>query len=64
MGAAPTMKKEAGNTAVAPHSSDSRSPLLTREQKLELYYYMRLTRSLEEPQTSDIVTAVRRLAAY
>ncbi|MBA3343475.1 MAG: hypothetical protein H0T48_16790 [Gemmatimonadaceae bacterium] len=40
---------------------------LTREQKLELYYYMRFTRSLEDyvlPQTADIVKAVRRLAAY
>jgi len=62
VGAAPTMKKTAGDTAVAPSRSDSRSPLLTREQRLELYYCMRLARSLEE--TSDIVTAVRRLAAY
>lgn len=40
---------------------------LTRARKLELYYYMRFTRSLEDyvlPQTADIVKAVRRLAAY
>ena len=30
---------------------------LSREQKLELYYYML-------PQTSDIVVALRKLAAY
>jgi len=35
--------------ARAPHASTSKSDDgLTREQKLELYYYMRLTRSLEE----------------
>jgi TPP-dependent pyruvate/acetoin dehydrogenase alpha subunit len=48
--------------------SNSRGPL-SREQKLEFYYYMRLTRSLEErllnlPETSDIVMALRKLAAY
>jgi TPP-dependent pyruvate/acetoin dehydrogenase alpha subunit len=48
VGAAPTMKKKNGNAAVAPLRSDSRPTLLTRAQKLELYYYMRLTRSLEE----------------
>jgi len=40
---------------------------LSREQKLELYYYMRLTRSLEDyvlRQTSDIVIALRKLASY
>lgn len=39
----------AGRPPAAPARDDAgRAPSLTREQKLELYYYMRLTRSLEE----------------
>lgn len=49
------MKKTAGETAAAPSRFDSRSALLTRDQKLEDDVL---------PQTSGIVTAVRRLAAY
>ena len=55
MGSAPTMKKTVGASAVAAGRSDTLSPLLTREQKLEDHVL---------PQTSDIVSAVRRLAAY
>lgn len=61
------MKKTTGHAPVAPNRFDSRSAPFPREQELELYYYLRLTGSLEEdvlPQTSAIVTAVRRLAAY
>ncbi|MEO7501695.1 MAG: hypothetical protein ABIW94_03560 [Gemmatimonadaceae bacterium] len=49
------MKKTAGDTAVVRGRSDSRSRVILCEQKLEDYVL---------PQTSDIVTAVRRLAAY
>ena len=34
--------------ALDPEVPGSAAALLTREQKLELYYWMRLTRSLEE----------------
>jgi hypothetical protein len=54
--------------AARQHAARSNgSGALSREQKLELYYYMRLTRSLEDyvlPQTSDIVLGLRKLAAY
>ena len=55
------------STAREDAARSNGSGSLSREQKLELYYYMRLTRSLEDyvlPHTSDIVLGLRKLAAY
>ena len=43
-----TRGASAARRAPAPSEAARPSDLLTRDQKLELYYYMRLTRSLEE----------------
>lgn len=63
----------ATSSVVKTRGDSARDPSLSREQKLELYYYMAGTYDaiysppLEDyvlPQTSDIVLALRRLAAY
>ncbi len=45
---APRITPGNGIAAGAAHDGGDGSAALTREQRLELYYYMRLTRSLEE----------------
>jgi TPP-dependent pyruvate/acetoin dehydrogenase alpha subunit len=45
---APRITPGNGIAAGAAHDAGDGSTALTREQRLELYYYMRLTRSLEE----------------
>ena len=47
-GGAPRITPGNGIAAGAAHDAGDGSAALTREQRLELYYYMRLTRSLEE----------------
>jgi TPP-dependent pyruvate/acetoin dehydrogenase alpha subunit len=56
--------------APRPKKAESSPHGLGAEQLLELYYCMRLTRSLEQrlvnlyPRTTDIVKAVRRPGSY
>lgn len=47
-GAAPRVTPGNGASAGASEDASDGATALTREQRLELYYYMRLTRSLEE----------------
>ena len=62
-GTVPSRPANLNRESAGPDSDGS----LSREQKLEPYYFMRLTGPLEDyvlPRTSDIVVALRKLASY